>query len=58
MIEDHTVKSDEHEMRVDGQFMKEKEVTTFIDGCKDKLAWIYFYMYHIIKYRKIPCVIW
>ena len=37
MIKDHTIKSDEHEMRVDGQFLKEKKVTTFIDGCKDEL---------------------
>ena len=32
IIKDHTIKSDEHEMRVDGQFLKEKKVTTFIDG--------------------------
>ena len=38
IIEDHTIESEEHEMRVDGQFLKEKKVTTFIDGgCKDEL---------------------
>ena len=37
MIKDHAIESEEHEMRVDGQFLKEKKVTTFIDGCKDEL---------------------
>ena len=38
MIEDHAIESEEHEMRVDGQFLKEKKVITFIDGeCKDEL---------------------
>ena len=38
MIKDHTIESEEHEMRVDGHFLKEKKVTTFIDGgCKDEL---------------------
>ena len=38
MINDHAIESEEHEMRVDGQFLKEKKVTTFIDGgCKDEL---------------------
>ena len=37
IIKDHTIESKEHEMRVDGQFLKEKKVTTFIDGCKDEL---------------------
>ena len=37
-IKDHSIESEEHEMRVDGQFLKEKKVTTFIDGgCKDEL---------------------
>ena len=37
MIKDHAIESEEHEMRVDGQFLKEKKVTTFIDGgCKDE----------------------
>ena len=38
IIKDHTIESEVHEMRVDGQFLKEKKVTTFIDGgCKDEL---------------------
>ena len=38
MIKDHAIESEEHEMRVDGQFLKEKRVTTIIDGeCKDEL---------------------
>ena len=38
MIKDHAIESEEHEMRVDGQFLKEKKVTTFIDGgCKGEL---------------------
>ena len=38
MIEDHAIESEEHEMRVDGQFLKEKRITTLIDGgCKDEL---------------------
>ena len=38
MIKDHAIESEEHEMRVDGQVLKEKKVTTFIHGgCKDEL---------------------
>ena len=36
IIQDHSIMSDEHEMRVDGHFLKEKKVSTFIDGCKDQ----------------------
>ena len=45
IIEDHTIKSEEHEMRVDGQFLKETKVTTFVDGCKDE-----FDATEIVKY--------
>ena len=31
-IEDHKIKTEEHEMRVDGHVLKEKTVTTFVGG--------------------------
>ena len=48
IIKDHTIESEEHEMRVDGQFLKEKKVTTFIDGCYDE-----FDATEIAKYFRI-----